>query len=40
MMSTGSGRDRAISLAIMIVGSIETRSLPLPVLTSSRLRKY
>jgi hypothetical protein len=32
-VSTGSGSDRVIVLAILSVAWMETRSLPLPVLT-------
>jgi hypothetical protein len=34
-VSTESGSDRVIRLAIWIIASTETRSLPLPVLTPS-----
>ncbi len=37
-VSTGSGSDRVIVRAISTIAWIETRSLPLPVLTSSSSR--
>ena len=38
-VSTGSGSDRVIVLAISAIAWIETRSLPLPVLTRHRHRQ-
>jgi hypothetical protein len=40
VVSTGSGSDRVIVLTNSTVEWVETRSLPLPVLTASELLRF